>query len=367
MESKKGQNAGEELAGQIQSMLDEALQIAQLAFNSNNESNQEKWELSEKFLDALNKMSDYSDKASTGFTNIVTCLAIKAAKPNVDIRYHQVQIQNQIIKEKRAGFNFRGISEEVIYPWLSNQRFSGAKSGWQTRTFERPKPYLMSYEENIGAIKKPILTCFNEIEKKNQNALRGLAYIFYKQLLLREKNEIPLAIPKIKDISAIVKIFKDHFSYPYMASKGASPLPVLALYAIYSVMVEELERFKGMELRDLRDHSAADSQTGAVGDIEIARKDTGKIFEALEIKHNIQIDENIVNGVRDKIMDKEVDRYYILTTHSKCDPTDDGMDKKIQDINNMYHCQIIVNGVLPSLRYYLRMLSDPSKVLVESI
>ena len=88
-------------------------------------------------------------------TNIVTCLAIKTAMPEVDIRYHQVQIQHQT--KRSAGFNFRGISENVIYTWLSDHNFDGAKSGWQTRTFERPKPYSLDYDENIGDIKESFM------------------------------------------------------------------------------------------------------------------------------------------------------------------------------------------------------------------
>jgi len=51
--------------------------------------------LSTRLKDSLVKISGLSQKASTGFTNIVTCLAIKVARPDVDVRYHQVQIQDQ--------------------------------------------------------------------------------------------------------------------------------------------------------------------------------------------------------------------------------------------------------------------------------
>lgn len=82
-------------------------------------------------------MCEMGQKASSGFTNIITGLAIKMAYPEMDTRYHQVQIQ-----EPKA-FNFRGVSEKTVYPWLRDNDFDGAKSGWQTRTFERPKPYTL--------------------------------------------------------------------------------------------------------------------------------------------------------------------------------------------------------------------------------
>ena len=286
-------------------------------------------------------------------------MAIKVAKPSADIRYHQVQIQKDT--NRPANFNFRGVSEKVIYPWLNRHTFDGAKSGWQTRTLERPKPYSLTYDENIGDIKIPFLTCFDEIEEQDQSAELALAYLFFHQLVRREGKKITLSVPQTRDIALILEVLKKHFFHPYRASKGASRLPVLALYAIYSVMVKELSRFEGKTLRPLKEHSAADSQTGAVGDIEVADSESGHIYEALEIKHNLPLTEAILLDVGQKIATKSIDRYYILTTHLQCEP-DANLAVKIEKFKALHGCQVIANGVSPSLRYYLRMLSNPSQV-----
>ena len=54
----------------------------------------EAFSLSDSFAAALEDMSERGTSASTGFTNLVTGMAIKATFPGVDSRYHQVQIQN---------------------------------------------------------------------------------------------------------------------------------------------------------------------------------------------------------------------------------------------------------------------------------
>jgi DNA (cytosine-5)-methyltransferase 1 len=316
-------------------------------------------DISSRLKSSLEKLSELSQKASTGFTNIVTCLAIKIAKPDVDIRYHQVQIQKDT--ERPAGFNFRGVSEKTVYGWLNSRAFSGAKSGWQTRTFERPKPYMMSYDENIGDIKEAFLSVFDEIEEHEGSAHNALVYLMYLQLVLRESNKIVLSIPRTQDIQLIVQLFERHFFYKYKGSKGASRLPVLALHAIYSVMLGQLERFDGMALKPLEEHSAADSQTGAIGDIEVVRIATNEVFEAIEVKHDIPLSEKIITDSAQKIMNRSVDRYYILTTNSNCEP-DDRLQGQISKIKAMYNCQMIANGVMSSLRYYLRLLADPSAV-----
>ncbi len=97
--------------------------------------------LSSSFVDSLEKIAKLCEKASSGYLNVLTGMAIKAAYGDtVDVRYHQVQIQH--LTDRPAGFNFRGVSEHIIYHWMEKHEFHGAKSGWQTRTFERPKPYL---------------------------------------------------------------------------------------------------------------------------------------------------------------------------------------------------------------------------------
>jgi DNA (cytosine-5)-methyltransferase 1 len=315
------------------------------------------FELSDRFREALDGLHAKAKAASAVFTNIITCLAIKSARPGADVRYHQTQIQKDT--ERSAGVNFRGISEDVVYPWLDRNRFEGAKSGWQTRTLERPKPYNMDYAENIAHVKQEFLTVFDELEEHHQSATEALAYLIYKQVVRREDVKITLSVPKTQDISTIVDMLRKHFFRSYKGSKGASRLPVLALHAIYTVMVKELKRYDGKSVVELNEHSAADSQTGSIGDIEVKDNTTGEIFEAVEVKHNLSITEAIAADVQQKVMDKSIARYYILTTHNNCEP-DDGAKAIIENIKSVYECQVIANGVMPSIKYYLRLMSDPS-------
>ena len=315
--------------------------------------------LSDRLQTSLDGLHTRAQAASAAFTNIVTCLAIKSAKPHADVRYHQTQIQKDT--DRPAGVNFRGISEDIVYPWLNRNRFEGAKSGWQTRTLERPKPYTLTYDENIGHVKTEFLSVFDEIEEKGQSAFDALCYIIYKQVVRREEVQITLSIPKTQDIVTIVELFRLHFFQSYKGSKGASRLPVLALHAIYSVMVPQLRRYDGKTVQPLNEHSAADSQTGSIGDIEVSTDDTGEIFEAVEVKHSLPITEAIAADVQSKVMDKSISRYYILTTHQNCEP-DEGAKKIIENIKHVYECQVIANGVIPTIRYYLRLMDDPSAV-----
>ena len=315
--------------------------------------------LDENFREWLSFLSSKSEQASAAFTNVMTGLCIKSAFPELDVRYHQTQIQAESAIGK-TWFNHRGISENIIYPWLHAHDFNGAKSGWQTRTLERPKPYTLSYDENIGRVKKEFLSTYDFIENSSiEQVKNGLAYLLLLQIRLRELRKIDLATPNIDIISTIVRHLSDHIHYSY-SGKGASRLPVLCLYATLQIIQHETARYSKLHLNPLEEHSAADARTGAAGDIEFAGVD-GQIIEAIEVKHNIQITESLILDVQSKISPFQLERYYILTTHLGCKPSQE-MLIMLDTVKNKIGCQIIVNGVIPTIKYYLRLLQEPQKV-----
>ena len=315
--------------------------------------------LSPQFLSSLSAIADACQKETAAYTNVFTSLAIKATYTSaVDVRYHQTGIQDQT--DRPAGFNFRGVSEKLIYPWLTSRDFQSAKSGWQTRTMERPKPYLLTYDERIRNVKEAFLDCYDQVEEQGQSAWFAVAYLLWRQMQLRDANKISIAIPDINDVLKITGIFEEHFNYKYKNSRGASRLPTLAMYAIYQCLMDELGRFEGRTLKTLEDHSAADAQTGALGDIEVANSD-GSIFEVLEIKHGLTVTPEMVISAKKKIQGSRVDRYYILTDSHDHEPSVD-VAKEVAIVEDRLGCQMIVNGIIPTIRYYLRLLRRPSDI-----
>lgn len=317
--------------------------------------------LSSKFVKALDYIAEQSEKSSTAFTNVMTGLAIKVALPEIDVRFHQEQIQGRA--RKGAGFSFRTVSEDDVYPWLQDQKFDGAKSGWQTRTYERDDPYDLNYPHKIGGqkatLKTNFLRVYDRVEAHGESAREALRYLLFRQVEKRHTQTIDFMTPRTKNIDLIVNIFERHFFFQYGA-KGASRLPVLALHALYSIILPETERLKDKQLKPLEAHVAADVRTGALGDIEVANPD-GSSFEAVEVKHNQKIDEKVLVTAKDKIGKSTAKRYYILTTHKDNQPTPEQIDE-ITRIEELYDCVVIVNGVQSTLRYYLRLVSDPSAI-----
>lgn len=157
-------------------------------------------------------------------------------------------------------------------------------------------------------------------------------------------------------IENIVNILKCHFSVD-----KASRLPALAMYSVYEIFMG-IERYESKILSPLKSHTTSDIKSGGIGDIEVL-DENGNFFEAVEIKHNIPISWNIVQGAYQKFVDTSVHRYYLLTTAEPNVNEPEIVDQLVQQIHRQHGCEVIVNGILPSLKYYLRLLSNPKLFL----
>lgn len=350
---------------QLNYALDEVYNEANAKYIEQTEGKAVTWMLSEILISLIDQFWNKAcGNAESAITNLTTCLISKAVEPDVDCRYHR-EPKNSMPQPPSGPHNYfsgRTISEQIVAPWLKNRDFVTSNSGWQTRTFERPKPYTLDYTENISHIKKEFLSILDSVQTGGTNiANEALAYVFFKQIELRENQKIQLTIPNISNILTIISFFQKHFHASY-SQKGAARLPVLAIHAAYACVMPEMERYHGYQLAPLEKHEAADARTGAVGDIEIFDANA-KLFEAFEIKHEITINKEIIRIAFDKFRSHPtLKRYYILTTAEACGGQDAESIEMINRIRNSHGAEVIVNGVLPTIKYYLRLLKNPASI-----
>ena len=119
-----------------------------------------------------------------------------------------------------------------------------------------------------------------------------------------------------------------------------------------------IDRYEGKILSPLKSHTTSDIKSGGIGDIEVLDKN-GEFFEGVEIKHNIPISQALVRDAYQKFSENPVRRYYLLTTAEPNVDDPAAVDRLVRQIHKQHGCEVIVNGILPSLKYYLRLLSDP--------
>lgn len=350
---------------EIVAVLDALYEIANTKWQEYNENQHLQWELSEDLIELLeNFWQKAPGRADSAITNLITCLVSKAAESTIDCRYHRKPGEGMPEAPTGANcyFSGRGISEKIVAPWLASKDFITTKSGWQTRTFERPRPYTRDYQENIEYVKDEFLSILEKVQLSEiEDAHASLAYLFYKQIQHREGQQVQLTVPNISNIRTIISFFQKHF-YASYKQRGVARLPVLAIYAVYSCILNESERYRGYQLARLQLHEAADVRTGAIGDIEIFSAEA-QIFEAFEIKYNITINEDIIRTAYNKFRSyPTLKRYYILTTAEQCGGQDAESLALIHRIRESHGAEIIVNGVLPTITYFLRLLKDSASI-----
>ena len=132
----------------------------------------------------------------------------------------------------------------------------------------------------------------------------------------------------------------------------------MAIYSIYEILLPKFERFKDKKLLPLQSHTSSDKH--GFGDIEIYDRENNP-FEIIEIKHNIPINKYLIFDIAKKTGNVKINRYYILTTFQNGfanAETEQIVTDYILQIKKQSNLDIIANGIISTLRYYLRFIDD---------
>lgn len=295
---------------------------------------------------------------------LLTLLHKKNMDPNQDIRLHKAGLKDGIKK----GFSGRGLDEREVTPFLAEENFPNMKggTGWLTRSLEQHSPYSLNYGGKVkpAKLKDSFLKIVDQIEN-GADPLNCMKFILGSLHDWRSENaKMQIAKPLGKGIAEIVNLIEDHWD---LGNGGSAKLPVLAVYAAYKCLTSEVRRYRNCKLLPLHSHTAADSRTGRVGDIQI-NGENGFPMEAVEIKHSLPITARLVTESVEKIISSGAKTYYILSTNESisCEEMKK-ITQRTLSARQQYGCQIIVNGVATTLKYYLRLLADTDQFVREYI
>lgn len=297
---------------------------------------------------------------------LITSLVKKIETPTQDVRYHKTGLPN--------GYSGRGFDTQHVTPFIAEKfpRFEmKGGSGWLTRSLEQAHPFTLEFPGKIRdrLVKEAFLYILNDIEENCANTEKYLHAVFASLIALMERaNRIVREKPIVDftsqketvTIENIMDLLRNHFSIRYDIT-GASRLPVLAVYSAYEMFMGT-ERYHGKTLSPLKSHTTSDIKSGGIGDIEVL-DETENFFEAVEIKHNIPISPTLVRDAYQKFSQTSVRRYYLLTTAEPDVDDVDEVNQWVRQIHLQHGREVIVNGILPSLKYYLRLLSNPKLFL----
>lgn len=290
------------------------------------------------------------------YTVLVTCLVYKCLYPKQDIRLHQANMKN--------GYSGRSFDTKYITPFMKQKQFLGAmkESGWLTRSLEQNIPYNLNFPGKINnkVVKDAFLKILNDIEVKGANPQNYLKGIFHLSIKEKEHKSVRVINPVEREsslsINEIIDFLEKHFYYKYK-SRGASILPVVALYSVYECITKEIKRFGDKILQQISSHYSCDKSSGNTGDIVVINND-GSLYEVVEVKFDIAPDYIMVDDAYKKFCNTTIQRYYILSTLAPKDDELEIIHDLVEKIKMEHGCQVIINGVFPTLKYYLRLLDN---------
>jgi DNA (cytosine-5)-methyltransferase 1 len=145
----------------------------------------------------------------------------------------------------------------------------------------------------------------------------------------------------------------------YISARKASEKPflaALAMFAVYRLMTSRVRRYQQTQVTPLNF-----CHTGGVS-LQILTKDGCCLETAYIIKGTI-LSLGIVKSLYQQIKQTCPQRCLVLSVHEPC-PTD-SQSWFLEQFQQNSDCEVMIDGVVPSLKYYLRLLDHPEGFLTE--
>jgi DNA (cytosine-5)-methyltransferase 1 len=272
----------------------------------------------------------------------------------------------------KDGYSGRTFDTKYVTPFLKSKfpHFAMAESAWLTRSLEQPLPFNLDFPGKIRKkeLKTAFLKTLDRIQTDSKLAPKFLVALIGLMLEATSKDDVLFTSVQVSSgitIAKIIDALSLHIRHDYgKGVVGTARLPVLAIYSVYNLLMPDVKRYSGKLLAPLESHTSPDSRSKSFGDIDVNNTDNS-CFESVEIKHNKPITADMVGVAYRKIKNTEIDRYYILTTSEPNFYDYESVMQEVEKYKKVHSCQIIVNGVIPSLKYYMRLISNPQDIISE--
>jgi DNA (cytosine-5)-methyltransferase 1 len=310
----------------------------------------------------LKNIADKSRSQKAVVAVITTSFVKKIESPEQDVRLHRATFE--------GGYSARGLDTRYITPFFKEKFhwLAMKESGWLTRSIEQDHPFNLDFPGMIRnrEVKESLLQILNDVDVE-RNKASPKTYLTALFILLIQKapaiREVIKAefIPTLP-ISLMVECLSSHFFQKYSVG-GAASLPVIAIYSIYEILMRDVSRYQDKTLRPLRSLYSPDLRVG-LGDIEIL-DESNEYFECVEIKHEIPIEAIMIEDAYEKFKNTSVKRYFLLSTAKPFIKSgeEEKIKNSIEKVREEHGCEVIVNGIIPSLKYYLRLLANPGELM----
>lgn len=285
----------------------------------------------------------------SGVRLIMACALAAIDKPWVDIRKPYTEIQGD------DTFSGRSYDESYLTRFFHENRLPGnSTTAFLTPALRNQSSVLVPGLNLVGrpaAMYQAALELLDDVYQARLTAETLLTETIRYLVLMREEQDQRMASllkalqPTKGDTSisseGIVTLIEQHLHLP-----RSSRLPTLIVAAAYKAA----EALLGEQAITLLSHNAADSQTGALGDVEITLMNDEQVVTCYEMKMKLVTREDIEIGVR-KVAETQIDNYIFITT----EPIDPLVQDYARSLYDSTGIEFVVLDCISFIRHFLHL------------
>ncbi len=245
-----------------------------------------------------------------GIRFLLACSLAKSHNNKLDIRKPYSEIEGE------DSYSGRAYDEQYIAQFINEYSLPcNVTTAFLTPAFRTKNVLLTTDVELKGTPKElydTVLELLDVVYKDEVTAEKLLKETFRQLLICKNENTttINTMVNRLKNSKyklsseAIITLIQQHLKCP-----KSSRLPVLVVVAAYKTAEEHIcER-----VLPLQSHTAADKQTGALGDVEITLIDDDNIVTSYEMKTK-RITKIDIDNALEKVTEIQIDNYIFITT-----------------------------------------------------
>jgi DNA adenine methylase len=280
---------------------------------------------------------------------LMACLLGKLDDSKVDIRKPYTEIGGN------GTYSGRAYDEQFVEPFVIKHKLpTNSTTAFLTPAFRNIDRKLTIDLVLVGRprqVYSNVLELLDLVQRAKVNPADALKEIIRFLLIIKSENETRMKqlLRELKhsedtlplSSEQIVSLLQQHLS-----SKNSSRLPVLMVAAAYLAVKDRI----GETALQLQSHTAADSQTGAIGDVEVTLVNDDRIITCYEMKDKRVTIVDIENAIK-KIatLEYRVDNYIFVTT----DVIEDEVNQYAKSVYDKSGVEIAVLDCIGFVRHYL--------------
>lgn len=287
----------------------------------------------------------------SGVRFLMACLVAKLSNELLDIRKPYTEIGGAGV------YSGRHYDEAYIAPFIFKHGLPvNPTTSFLTPAFRTNKSLIAPGVELIGRPKRlyeTLVKIITAVHDKTVNPDLLLVEIIRWLVVIKSERE-----QRIESLFASLEAAKTDLALPaenivtlinqHLALPKSSRLPVLIVAAAY----QSVQEYLGEKALPLEGHNAADSQTGALGDIHITLKDETNIVTVYEMKSKRVSKEEIEIALQKLANGKhKIDNYIFITTER--------IDDEVNDFTATMHArtgvEFVILDCIGFLRHFLHL------------